>query len=134
MSTIQESKTAAATTRSASVRPVATAQAAKPAPSLGSIQPATARKAIAQQAILVANGSQVAALKVIEDHFTRLLTHWANVKDARDFIASQTSISIPLAALTGSNMPAQWKTQFSAAGYVISDDGRTLRISQPQPQ
>ena len=78
-----------------------------------------------------ATANQTNQLKVLEDHFDRVIKRWVNAKNATDPMAKEPSVTIPLVALSGSAAPAAWKAQYEAAGYVVKLDAKSMTVALP---
>ena len=104
-----------------------------PASSLA-VTPASARKQLQQTALAsvpAAVSNQASQMKVLEDHFDRVVKRWVNAKNTTDPMAKEPSVTIPLAALSGSTAPAVWKAQYEAAGYVVKLDAKSMTVALP---
>lgn len=102
------------------------------------IVPAAARKVTQQAAQAAAAAAapppavaQANRLKAQEDRFDKVIKRWMNAQGSSDPIAKETSVTIPLAVLTGSTVLDQWRAQYQNAGYVVTMDSKKFTVALP---
>lgn len=59
----------------------------------------------------------------LQNHFCKVIAAWCNTSDPSSTTATESSISLNIESLVGSDCLDEWQTALEAKGYTVTRDG-----------